>query len=112
MLFKPGVNLTGVQEPTWYAIGVFEAIYKAHGFQLVVTSLTDGVHPDLKNIHGRGFAADLRTATVPQTTQDIIVSEASAVLFPLGFDVVHEADHIHVEFDPKPSRDSWQMEHA
>lgn len=112
MLFKVGVNLTGVREPIWYALGVFEAVYKAHGAKLVVTSLTDGVHPDVKNIHGNGFAADLRTNTLHPDELTAILSEAKVILFELGFDIVLEKDHIHVEFDPKPGRGTWQMEHA
>lgn len=109
MLLKAGVNVAGVQPPTWYAVGVFEGLYAAHGCDLVVTSLTDGVHPDVKNIHGRGFAADLRIAGIPPSVLGSIIEQAKAILFPLGFDVVLESDHVHCEYDPKPTRDNWQL---
>lgn len=107
MLLKIGVNTSGVQAPTWYAVGVFDGLYVGHGCELVVTSLTDGIHPDLKNIHGRGFAADLRIASIPPSVIESIVARAKEMLFPKGFDVVLETDHIHVEYDPKPTRDNW-----
>lgn len=109
MLLKAGVNVNGVQAPTWYAVGVFEGLYHSHGCDLVVTSLTDGAHPDVKNIHGRGFAADLRIASIPPSVIDSIIQQAKEILFPLGFDVVLEADHCHCEYDPKPTRDNWQV---
>ena len=112
MLLKTGVITDGVQAPTWYACGVFEALYFNHGYDLTVTSLVDGIHPDLKNIHGRGFAADLRTDGVPIAVIAPIVQEARSLLYGLGFDVVLEHDHIHVEYDPKPTRSEWLLKHA
>ena len=85
----------------WYAVGVAEAVYRQHGFGLVVTSLIDGVHPDRRNIHGTGLAADLRTRDIPQSTLAAIVRDIAAILDPQGYDVVVESNHLHVEFDPK-----------
>ncbi len=112
MLLKVGVISEGVQPPTWYALGVFEALYYTRGYEMTVTSLVDGVHPDAKNIHGRGFAADLRINGVPDGFVVDIVNAATKLLFPLGFDTVLETDHIHVEYDPKPGRDEWLIKHA
>lgn len=109
MLFKPGVNTNGVQSPTWYAIGVAEIVYKNHGMLLVVTSLTDGIHPDKKNIHGLGLAADIRTRAIPTEVLALIFKELVGILDPLGYDIVIEVDHIHVEYDPK-GVESWSRE--
>jgi hypothetical protein len=112
MLLKVGVITEGVQPPTWYALGIFEALYYKYGYELTVTSLVDGVHPDAKNIHGRGFAADLRTNGVPAGVLLQIVGDARTLLYKLGFDIVVETDHTHVEYDPKPGRDEWLLKHA
>jgi hypothetical protein len=112
MLLKTGVISDGVQPPTWYACGLFEGLYFNHGYDLTVTSLVDGVHPDAKNIHGRGFAADLRIDGVPASLVQAIVQEARLLLYNLGYDVVLEKDHIHVEYDPKPGRSEWLLKHA
>lgn len=110
MRYKPGVSLDGVQPPTWWMLGIADRIFKAHGVDLVVTSLTDGVHPDAKNIHGRGYAADLRTYGTMTNIQKSIQAEMEQILFPLGYDVVLEIDHIHCEWDPKPGREAWQVQ--
>jgi hypothetical protein len=109
VIFKAGVITEGVRPPTWYAIGVFEGLFYKWGERLVVTSLTDGVHPDLKHIHKNGFAADLRIRGISSDTIAHIVGEAKAILFPLGYDTVLEKDHIHVEWDPAPHRGSWSI---
>ncbi len=109
MLYKAGVNTAGVQPPTWYAIGVIEAVYSEYGALLVVTSLTDGIHPDKKNIHGNGFAVDCRTRDVPAEVLPLIVKDLILLLNPKGYDVVVEGNHIHVEYDPKGA-ENWQSE--
>lgn len=110
MRYKPGVNLEGVQPPTWWALGIADRVFKAHGVDMIVTSLTDGIHPDAKNIHGRGYAADIRTNGTTADLQRSIVAELKQILFPLGYDVVLEADHLHCEFDPKPGREVWAIQ--
>lgn len=112
MLLKVGVISEGVQPSIWYALGVFEAIYYRYGYELTVTSLVDGIHPDAKNVHGRGLAADLRTNGVPEGVTDLIVDDSKNLLFNLGFDIVLESNHIHIEYDPKPGRDEWLLKHA
>lgn len=112
MLIKTDVITDGVQEPIWYALGVADQMYSEFGAQLVVTSLVDGVHPDLKNIHGRGFAADLRISDLEGERPKEIRDELAQRLYSLGYDVVLEKDHIHIEWDPKPMRSEWLLRHA
>jgi hypothetical protein len=111
MRYKTGVNLEGVQPCMWYALGTADMVYRAHGQKLVVTSLTDGVHPDLKNIHGNGLAADLRTNGIVEDTVTAVYNHLKLLLDPLGYDVVREGDHIHLEYDPKQS-ETWKEEVA
>lgn len=75
---------------------------------MVATSMRDGVHKT--GIHGTGNAVDLRIRDVRKEDLTSIVESAKLLLYPLGFDVVLESDHIHCEFDPRPGRGSWFIE--
>lgn len=109
MNYKMGVNVEGVQPETWYALGIAERVYRAHNQILVVTSLTDGVHPDGRNIHGNGLAADLRTRDILPDTKTAVFNHLKEILDPMGYDVVVEGDHIHLEYDPK-GNEQWKEE--
>lgn len=116
MLYKNGVDSTGVQAPIWYAIGVFECLFYKRKQVMVVTSLVDGVH-SVNSLHKVGCAVDIRTRDIPQVDVDFIIADAKLLLFPLGFDVVTEVPegetaHIHVEYDPKPNRSTWRSQVA
>ena len=106
MKLKRGVSQVGVQSPTWFAVGVISECYRRHSFNAVVTSITDGVHPDLQHIHYKGLAVDIRTRDIPMSTMAFIESDINEALQPMGFDVVMEKDHIHVEYDPK-NEENW-----
>ena len=113
MKIKADVSTANVTPAIWYAVGVLEALYYKHGQSLVVTSLTDGKHSE-SSLHYVGKAVDVRTKDVNHFTLDQIVAEVKQLMRPLGFDVVQEADHLHVEFDPKPGREEWtiRLSHA
>jgi hypothetical protein len=101
MMLKPGVSLFGIKPETVVALMVAQAVYQAMGYDLVVTSCTDGPHGD-KSYHRYGYALDLRTRHMSpgdaQTARDRI-----AEALPGDFDVILEGDHIHLEFDRRPS---------
>lgn len=107
MRLKNGVKSDGVQAPVWYAIGVAEVVWRDLNTQLVVTALTDGVHKE-GSFHYKGLAADLRTRDLSQTARMVALSRLKALLDQQGYDVILEADHIHVEFDPKVG-EVWQI---
>lgn len=111
MLLKIGVISEGVQSPTWYALGVFEAVYYRYGYELTVTALLDGDHMTGSK-HYEGLAADLRSNGIPGGIVDLIVNDSKNLLFHLGYDIKLEDDHIHMEFDPKPGRSEWLLKHA
>lgn len=111
MLLKTDVKTEGVQLPIMYALGVFEALYYKEGYELTVTSLLDGKHSD-NSLHYKGLAADLRIDGVPSNKILEVCNDARALLYKLGFDVVIEVDHIHVEYDPKPGRSEYMLKHA
>jgi hypothetical protein len=119
MKLKKDVNVDGVEREVWFALGVADAIYSAHGMELVVTSLNDGHADKPTSLHskdGRGRACDCRTRNVPISTAEIIFNELVAILNPLGFDVVfHRPDgpvpqHIHIESDAKPGEEFLKRE--
>lgn len=84
-----------------FAIGVASVIYQQSGLDLVVTSLNDGKHSS-GSLHYSGRAVDLRTRNLGPGTRGIIYKALQRWLEPLGFDVVDESDHFHIEFQPKP----------
>lgn len=107
MILKAGVDVNNVQPPVWYAIGVAEVIYRNQGLKLTVTSLTDSHQSKPDSLHNKGLAVDLRTRNVPLGLISIIDHTLRGILDPMGFDVILEVDHIHIEYDPKPG-EIWQ----
>jgi hypothetical protein len=82
------------------AAQIAESIYLMHGApKLVITSALEGRHKEGSR-HYSGYALDLRIWDIPHGHVPMIVSELKAAL-GADYDVVLEADHIHVEFDPK-----------
>jgi hypothetical protein len=90
-----------------FAIETLRELASEDQVTVEVTSISDGVH-GLKSWHYRGFAFDF---TVPNdfTGQDgrqlgpytrKVAGQLRTELGP-DFDVVIEADHVHVEYDPK-----------
>lgn len=107
MTFKESVTKQNVQPPIWYALGIAEMVYRYNGMRLVVTSLTDSHEDRPQSLHNKGLAADLRTRNIPADLLRSVHGSLVSVLNPLGFDVVLEGNHIHIEFDPKPG-EHWQ----
>ncbi len=120
MLYRHGASYEALKAPIWYALGLMEGIYVRKGYQMVLAFGDNGVHSVPNTLHGKGLAVDLRTRTLPTSAVATMVAEARLILFPMGFDVVNEHDtvdangvpqpHIHVEYDPKPGRDSYVKE--
>lgn len=107
MLIKKTAVVNGVQEETWYAIGVARTVYSKHGHKLVCTSLNDSHEDRPGSLHNKGLAVDMRTRDIPVSTLAFIVSDLKELLEPEGYDVVEEKNHIHVEYDPK-NGECWQ----
>ena len=107
MRLKTGTTQDGVQPAVWYAIGIAERIYAVEGCQLVITSLTDSKHMK-DSFHYRGLAFDIRTRDLNANKLDIIYRNLLHALGPIGYDVILEKDHIHIEYDPKMNQ-NWQQ---
>jgi hypothetical protein len=101
VILKAGVVMNGVQPQIWYAIGMAEAVYLEHGHALVVTCLKEGHQDRPHSLHHTGMAVDFRIRDMGIATVALIQQQLKTALAPLGYDVVLESDHIHVEYDPK-----------
>ena len=97
MKFKDGVVYT--RDGIGKIILVSEKVYKDMGKECVITSLMDGNHMEGSK-HYVGGAADLRIWFFNNAEKRIAVKQLKTYL-GVGYDVVLEKDHIHVEYDPK-----------
>lgn len=93
---KPGVRVFGARSELVLGLQIVANVYAAFGFDCVVTSIMEGTH-SRASLHYTGVAADLRLP--PSRAVELV----AAMQHALGddFDVVLEADHVHVEFQPK-----------
>lgn len=96
MIIKEGVSLAGIQPTIVLALLVTEQVFLNRGELLVVTSALDGVHMR-GSLHYVGAAVDvgLPPSNVAPTVADIAIQLGD------NYDVVLEAGHIHIEFQPK-----------
>ena len=97
MKIKDGVACAGIQPEIVLALIVVEPILEAHKQELVVTSALDGKHKR-GSAHYTGRAVDLRTWDLVMG-EECVKKMQSAL--GVGYDVVLEHNHIHMEFDPK-----------
>jgi hypothetical protein len=99
MKLKEGVKLSGIQPQTVLAMQIVNSIYNKHLAELVITSVSDGLHKqDSKHYKGMGF--DCRTHALRTRTRFDLAYDIRDALGD-DFDVVLEKDHLHVEYDPK-----------
>lgn len=110
MNLKRGVKTEGVQPQMWFALGVAQKVFQ-HVAQkdLTVTSLNDSHGKRPKSLHHQGLGADLRTRGLSAVLAASVAKQLGEDLDALGFDVVLEPDHIHVEYDPKNGQ-AWLRE--
>lgn len=100
MKLKVGASLEGTSWRMWEAALVAEAVYKEFGFsEITVTEGSGGKHKD-GSLHYKGLAIDIRTWHIASESLQVIAGEIRHRLGP-DYDVVVEADHIHLEYDPK-----------
>jgi hypothetical protein len=99
-MIKPGVSLKKLtpQMAVAYTIACF-VYYKHTGTWTKITSGDDSVHGK-NSLHPAGKALDLHTNTLRPSQVHPIFTELATALGD-EYDVVLEADHIHVEYDPK-----------
>lgn len=95
-----------VSEEIQFALDVVRMLWHKKGHDTVtVTSLADGQHSS-GSLHYSlpTKAMDIRTRDLPGGSDGHearnIAMLLGLMLPPLGFDVVFESDHIHIEYDP------------
>jgi hypothetical protein len=99
LLIKPGVRITGIRPELLIAVIAAERVFDHAGHDLMLTACIDGKHM-AGSLHYSGLAVDIRTKNVPVTGVPELIARIKACVGG-DFDVILEADHIHVEFQPK-----------
>ena len=98
--YKRGVKIAGIQAPMAMALVTIKSVYNRFGYEVVVTSGLDGRHSE-KSLHYVGRALDIRTRDIRTDAEKQELRAKIAEALTDEFDVVLEATHLHVEFDPK-----------
>jgi hypothetical protein len=95
---KPGVRLLGLKPEILVGLQVAEGVYAAHGWTLRLTCGGEGKH-QRASLHYAGEAVDLG---LPPSGTDLpaFIEELKTALCE-EFDALLEADHVHVEYQPK-----------
>lgn len=96
MLCKLGVDISRLERQIRSRLTIIDYVFFNHGgSEAVVISTYEGDH-DAKSLHYANKAIDLRLPGNSPKVIDILKSSLG-----VGYDVVLEKDHVHVEFDPK-----------
>ncbi len=99
LMIKPGVRITGLRPELLVAIIAAERVYEEAGHDLTLTACVDGKHM-AGSFHYSGLAVDIRTNDVPALEVPKLVARIKTCIGD-DFDVLLEADHLHIEFQPK-----------
>lgn len=101
------VILDRLSPQCWYAIATADRLHRnLFARPLCITSARDGQHM-ANSKHFTGDAFDCRTHDLTPSKRVRFASSLNAALHPLGFDVVSEPTHTHVEYDPDPYAEPW-----
>ena len=96
MRIKDNVGLYGITPAIVIALMIADDLYDSHGDDLMITSALDGHHMHA-SLHYVGAAVDIRlpSANAAERRMDLLMRLGSE------YDVVLEANHIHIEHQPK-----------
>lgn len=99
-MIKPGVKIAGLKPEMQIALDYAEEVYETFNHTLIITeALAETGH--VKNSrHYTGHAIDIRIWNLGADLHRIF-GRLLKGLEPMGFDIVLENDHIHIEYDPK-----------
>lgn len=95
---KEGVQAARLKPIVLDGLLQLAVLYQQYGLSLVVTALSDGQHK-VGSLHYKGYAADLRSRDVPPFQLPHLIYDIQHTLGH-DWDVIQEADHIHIEYDP------------
>lgn len=97
---KKGISLLGLTTQALLAITIVESVYKKHGNDLTITSVSDGKHSSTYSLHYSGNAFDCRIWGISSEDLIKIRDEIKSALGD-DFVVLIEETHIHVAYKPK-----------
>jgi len=97
MKIKKGVIMAGLQLEMQKALKAADFIWKKHGQELVITSALDGTH-SAGSYHYYGYALDFRTRYFSVTQAKQVTIELRAAV-GVGYTVLLEGDHVHIQFN-------------
>ena len=98
MLIKAGVDISRLERNTRRGLAVVARILTLNDEELIITSTFDGNHGE-GSLHYANQAFDIR---LPKEHTNKIELQMDAALGE-DFDLCREANHFHIEYDPKPS---------
>lgn len=108
MRFQPGVLGPAIPQ-IWWAMGMADMLHREmFGKQVEITSIKDhkhrlgSKHKQDKPPEVEAEAFDIRTRHLSEEQRKAYHKALRGELDPHGFDTIDEADHLHVEYDPKP----------
>ena len=99
MQLKQGVSIQGIRPELLIAIMIAARVFQVRNCILTLTSVTDGKH-SATSLHYTGCAFDCRTRNLDAKQKKQITSDLKVSL-TADFDVVLEATHIHIEYQPR-----------
>ena len=104
MKFKAGVEWSSDVHPSlWFARAVLDTVTQATvGRPAIITSVEDGLHSK-NSLHYEGRAIDLRTRDLSAEQIAAYAAELREAL-GMGWDVIVEKTHIHIEWDRRNDR--------
>ena len=101
MKLKRGVKAIGLRPELLLGLMVADAVWSSNGQDMVITSLNDSDH-SRTSLHHSGQGGDLRIRYFDDSVKMKVADELRDALGNSpDYDVVLEADHIHLEYQPK-----------
>jgi|Kansoi200Nextera_1026148.scaffolds.fasta_scaffold07572_1 hypothetical protein len=98
------VSPHGVTPEILLALLLVRDLWAHAGFDLVITSLTDGIHTK-QSLHDDGLAVDLRSHHLPVAAKSVLLAQMRDGLPPYYEVYLEDAEqpneHFHIEYDWK-----------
>ena len=96
MLIKAGVDISRLRPEIRKKLNMIASIvYESEAMELVITSTYEGSHSE-GSLHYANLAVDIRRNAFGNEVRGDLRNQLGS-----DYDVVLEADHIHIEYDPK-----------
>lgn len=99
LAIKHGVRIHGIRPEVVLAAFIVEGTMREAGYATTITSCVDGSHSNA-SLHYTGSALDIRTRDIPADKLELLRTSIADRL-GMDFDFILEADHFHLEWQPK-----------